>query len=490
MVVKIPLSPFEPDKASYNIAAADAVVNALPVADGWGPMPSLDEVIPVDPEVGAGSVETIDGCTGAFHARAASGTLATFAGTATKLYRFNETNLIWDDVTRTSSDYSSSFRWVFLQFGDRVLATNGTDPIQKFDIASDAVFDNLAGSPPTCRSLIAVGDFVVALGIDGSPDLVRWCGINNTEQWVEGEDGAGSQVMPSGGDVMSGISLSDGAVILMRSAIRSMRFALESGWIFVFADVTTERGLAAPYACAQIGQDDFVYYSPSGFYRGNTPIGSERVDKWFSETIDTDYIEDMECSVDPFRQVVLWRFRARDSKNYLLGYNWMLDRWFYSDIEFQALSTVVTPSITIDGMDKYFDTIDEIDVPFDSRFWQAGQPTFGGISTTGRLAFMSGDNLATDLYTAQVSPADPDRFFANGARLDSDTTDYTMSLGTADYKGQAISWRDPITPSSRTRFCGIRGDGRMLKMKVSIPSGAVWKTATTIELMGERAGFS
>lgn len=488
--MKIPLSPFEPDKAEYNVAAVDAVVNALPVADGWGPMPSLEEIIPVEPEVGDESAETLDGCTGVFYARTASGTIATFAGTATKLYRFNETDLIWDDVTRASSDYSSSSRWVMKQFGDRVLATNGTDPIQKFDLSSDAAFENLAGSPPVCRSLIVIGDFVVALGIDGAPDTVRWSAINNTEKWEIGRSGADLQPMPVGADVMNGVPVSGGAIIFMRSAIRSMQFAPDSGFVFSFQDITTERGLAAPYAVAQIGQDDFVYYSPSGFYRGGNAIGSERLNKWFSETIDSDYLEDMECSVDPFRQVVWWRFRARDARNYLLGYNWMLDRWCFSDIEFQALATVVTPSVTIDGMDKYFDTIDDVDVPFDSRFWQSGQPTFGGISTNGRLAFMSGDNLPVDLYTAEFSPADPDRFYVNGARLDSDATNYTMTLGTTDYKGQGISWRTPVTPSSRTRFCGIRGDGRMFKIKVSIPSGATWKTATTIDVTGTRAGVS
>lgn len=488
--MKIPLSPFEPDKAEYNIAAADAVVNALPVADGWGPMPSLEEIIPVEHEIGEGSVATIDGGTGVFYARTASGTIATFAGTPTKLYRFNETTLIWDDVTRTSSDYSSSFRWVMKQFGDRVLATNGTDPIQKFDLSSDSLFSNLAGNPPVCRSLIIVGDFVVALGVDGAPDIVQWCAINNTEKWEIGRSGADLQPMPVGADVMNGVPVSGGAIIFMRSAIRSMRFTADSGFVFSFQDITTERGLAAPYAVAQIGQDDFVYYSPSGFYRGGNAIGSERLNKWFSETIDSDYLEDMDCSVDPFRQVVWWRFRARDARNYLLGYNWTLDRWCFSDIEFQALATVVTPSVTIDGMDAFFATIDDVDVPFDSRFWQSGQPTFGGISSNGRLAFMTGQNLACELYTAEFSPADPDRFFFNGARVDSDAADYTLSLGTADYKGQGITWRSPVTPSARTRFCGIRGDGRMAKLKMAIPAGAVWKTATTIDITGERAGDS
>lgn len=486
--MKIPLSPFEPDKAAYNVAAADMVVNALPIADGWGPMPSLDEIIPVDGEVGEESVETIEGCLGVFHARTASGTVATFAGTAAKLYRFNETDLVWDDISRETSDYAASSRWVFVQFGSRVLATNGTDPIQKLDLNSDTAFENLPGNPPVCRSLIAVGDFLVALGIDGAPDTVQWCGINNTEQWEIGKSGADLQPMPVGGDVMNGVPVSSGAIIFLRSAIRAMSFALDSGFVFSFTDVTLERGLAAPYAVAQIGQDDFVYYSPSGFYRGNNAIGSERLNKWFSETIDSDYLEDMDCSVDPFRQVVWWRFRARDAQNYLLGYNWMLDRWCYSDIQFQALATVVTPSVTIDGMDKYFDTIDDVDVPFDSRFWQSGQPTFGGISANGRLAFMSGDNLATDLYTAEVSPADPYRFFVNGARLDSDAINYTITLGTSDYKGQGIAWRQPVTPSTRTRFCGVKGDGRMLKFKISIPAGAIWKSATTIDLMGVQAG--
>lgn len=486
--MKIPLSPFEPDKATYNVAAANVVVNALPIADGWGPMPSMNEIIPT--EIEEGEVDAIAGCTGVFHARTASGTMATFAGTATKLYLFNETDLIWEEVTRGSGEYSSLLRWSFAQFGSRVLATNGSDAIQVYNLGSDTEFSDLAGSPPVCKSLMVVGDFVVALGVDGQPDLVRWCGINDTEQWAEGEDGAGSQVMPVGGDVLNGIPVTGGAIILMRSAIRAMRFALETGWVFAFSDITTERGLAAPYAVAQIGQDDYVYYSPSGFYRGNNAIGSERLNKWFSETVDTDYLEDMDASVDPFRQVIWWRFRSRDTKNYLLGYNWMLDRWCFSDIEFQALATVATPSVTIDGMDKFFNTIDDVDVPFDSRFWQSGQPTFGGISTSGRLAFMSGENLPATLYTAEVSPTDPDRFFVNGARLDSDAVNYTMTLGTSDFKGQGIRWRNPVTPSPRTRFCGIRGDGRMIKLKVDIPAGHEWKTATTIEMMGERASFS
>jgi hypothetical protein len=486
--VKIPLSPFEPDKASYNVAAVNMVVNALPIADGWGPMPSLSEVIPVEAEPEA--IQTITGCTGVFHARTATGTVATFAGTATALYQFNPTDLVWEEVTRASGSYSSSFRWVFIQFGNRVLATNGTDQIQKFDLGSDAEFENLAGSPPVCRSLIVVGDFVVALGIDGAPDTVRWCAINDTEQWTIGEAGADEQRMPVGGDIMNGVPVTGGAVILMRSAMRAMRFALETGFIFAFSDITTERGAASPYGVAQIGQDDYVFYSPSGFYRTNSPIGAERVDSWFNDTVDADYLEDMEATVDPFRKVVWWRFRAKDGSNNLLGYNWMLDRWCYSDIQFQALARVATPAVTIDGMDKYFDTIDDIDVPFDSRFWQSGASVFGGVSLDGRLAFLTGANLATDLYTAQFSPSDPDRFFVNGARLDSDGATYTMTLGSADYKGQEITWRQPVTPSSRTRFCSIRGDGRMHKLRVSYPAGAQWRTATTIELMGERSGFA
>jgi len=67
-----------------------------------------------------------------------SGTVTVFAGGETKLFKLDNTDLTLDDVS--SGTYSGDNRWQFVQFGQNMLATNGTQRIQRWTLGSSTAF--------------------------------------------------------------------------------------------------------------------------------------------------------------------------------------------------------------------------------------------------------------------------------------------------------------------------------------------------------------
>jgi hypothetical protein len=43
--MKLPFPPFEPDRSRFNGGVIPSVLNVLPVADGWAPLPGIAEFV-------------------------------------------------------------------------------------------------------------------------------------------------------------------------------------------------------------------------------------------------------------------------------------------------------------------------------------------------------------------------------------------------------------------------------------------------------------
>jgi hypothetical protein len=84
---------WRPDVADYEQQHSKTITNALARGDGYGPVRSLQAFTDVLPSA----------CRGAFLATNADGTIAVFAGTATNLYRLDNTDLTWNNVTITDA---------------------------------------------------------------------------------------------------------------------------------------------------------------------------------------------------------------------------------------------------------------------------------------------------------------------------------------------------------------------------------------------------
>src|SRR5216684_6365636 len=97
---------YSPDVSDYEGQATRNILNAIPRGDGYGPFPSFSAYTSALPTP----------CRGAFYALKSDGTVVTFAGTSTKLYKLNNTDFTWADVSLSGGAYSaltSTAQWQF-----------------------------------------------------------------------------------------------------------------------------------------------------------------------------------------------------------------------------------------------------------------------------------------------------------------------------------------------------------------------------------------
>jgi len=474
----IAFGPFEPDRGLFAPDAITNVINALPVKDGWGPMPNVSVI----------STALAATCLAAVYIRTTAGAYKIIAGTTTKLYLFDSGTLGWTDISRLAGgDYAVPVgdTWSFVPFGANLIAANLADDIQFLNIDSGTNFAALAGSPPKCKYLAVAGEYLVMGHIASFPNRVQTSGIGDATWHTIGQRGADYQDFPDGEEIVGLIGAERGAVVIQRTAIRQMVISAAGDYSFTSAVLNPARGVVAPLSIAQIGPGKFVYYSADGFMMNveGIPIGDERVDRWFDAEIDRAYIYDIRAMVDPFKKIVWFKGRRTNSTYFMLGYCWSLDRWTYSDLNVEAMAALVTPAITIDGMDVYYATFDDADEPFDSRLFTGGTPTMAVFDTSHRLCYLTGTPRAATIQTPDTALSGFNRrSFLQKARVIGDLgTNYTLKAITADYHGGTRTTGSAITPYSSTAICHFRSSALTHALLLEIPAGTTWEHVAAIE---------
>ena len=89
---------YKPDVSDYEGTATKNILNVLPRGDGYGPFPSFSAYTAALPSA----------YRGAFYALKSDGTVITFAGTGNRLYRLNNTDYSWTDVSGGAAAFNSS----------------------------------------------------------------------------------------------------------------------------------------------------------------------------------------------------------------------------------------------------------------------------------------------------------------------------------------------------------------------------------------------
>ena len=474
---------FAPDLSDYTLSATDGTKNVWPIADSYAPLPAWGQL--------ASAALSTTGPKGGFTARKADSTSSIFGGTATTLERFNASTLDFDDVTRTSGgDYAGSGDWDFTQFGALVIAVNGTDATQSFNVDSASNFAALSNAP--------IGSYVESVGghvfigkLSTNSRAVQWSGYEDATFWTAGQRGSDIQPLPNGGEIKGLIGFEKGLVVFQEDKIR---FAEYTGgqWIFNFNVIHENIGCYAPWSVVGV-RNTFFWYDVGGFYQGldAQPIGSNKINKFIEDNVTSSNRKAMRGTVDPVRKIVSWTMLLADNTYFRIGYNWITGKWapVYDDIAFPFFA--IPTGVTFDTWDDYSSTFDALPYTFNSDVWVGDEiPLMAGFDADGNFGYFNGPNLEATLETADVNLTPG--YFTNVGFVrpvdDVTPTDGHLQVGTRQYPGGAITWSDDIEADTNMARFRVNKRGFTHRIRRVIDAGATWNNSRGIIPYARTAG--
>lgn len=346
----LPFPEYRPDASDFNGSSTTTLLNVLPRSDGYGPFRDISRFTTALPSA----------CRGMFMARKEDGSISLFAGTATNLYRLDNTTLTWTEVSKGGTDYSSlgtSANWSFAQFGSKVIAVQANVVPQVVDVEAGGAFADLGGSPPQAAYVTVINRFVVLSGLLSFPRRVQWSGLNAITTWTSGTTYSDYQDLPDGGNVQ-GVVGGEFGIIIQTTAMRRMVFVPGADIIFQIDLMAKDIGTIAPASIVETNQT--VYFlSAKGFMKasldgGVVPIGFERIDRTFLANYDAAAPQLVQGVADPTANLVVWAYKeasfAGTRFNRLLAYNYALNRWAPIAIEGEYIAPIGRPGITLEGL--------------------------------------------------------------------------------------------------------------------------------------------
>lgn len=396
-------------------------------------------------------------CQGAFACKDSAGDVNWFAGTASNIKRIYTNTATWTTVG-VGYGLQPEDRWEFVQWGNQLFATAVTDPLQFISLTVGASFAAVGGAPPRFRHIGVVKNFMVGCGTATDPQRVQWCGLNNPQTWtVDTTTMADFQdLLGSGGwnqGIVVGLAGADAVIMQEHSVWRMMYVGLPL--IFQFDQVESARGAIAAGSIVQSAGYAF-YYSDDGFYQfdGTTskPIGTGKVDAFFSANVNTSQFDHMSAVSDVDRSLVMWSYQstAGVNPNRILVYNWQVDEWTLieqnCDLLWRSLRRHSTPLGTPDL--AIFDTSDK-----------AATLTAAALSPriiTAEYQFNpNGRTLVTQLYPL-IESGSPRTYVSHRSNV-------TRALTT-----------EPSVAMNAQGFAPLRVDDRLLRFQQDMVAGTVW----------------
>ena len=338
----ITFTEWTPDQPSVvtNLSYVDGVFS---VENGYAPFPTAVDY----------SQSASEPLNNAFAGRF-SATNVIFAGGETKLFKLDGADYSMDNVSKTGN-YSGVSRWNFVQFGSTVLAANNVNKLQYFTIGSSSTFNDAAASAPTSKYVTVVRDFVVCANLDSGTNssTVQWSDINDFTDWTAGgASQSDSQTIPDGGNI-TGLSGGEFGLVFLQRAIVRMSY-IGSPYFFQFDTISRSLGCLEGNSIAQHGGVTY-FLAEDGFYAcdGSTisPIGTEKVDRYFFKNADPAALNTMSATVDPFRKLVIWNYKDVFAQRKLIIYNWQTKRWTNCSTDTDYVSSIASTGQTLEGLD-------------------------------------------------------------------------------------------------------------------------------------------
>jgi len=334
-----------------------------------------------------------------------AGATTVFAGGSTKLFKLDSGDLSLDNVSK-SGNYTTPTdqRFRFTQFGNVIVAANGFDKLQGFNLNSSSLFANLAADAPEARYVTVVRDFVVSGYQSSYPNRVQWSALGDESSWTaSATTQADFQDIPDGGSVV-GVTGGEYGLILMDRSIHRMVY-VGSPLVFQFDNISRNLGCYEANTVIQYGGTTF-FLGDDGFYacdgQNVVPIGNEKVNRFFFDNVDEGTLYLMSAAVDPTKKLIIWAYASVSSATVdsLLIYNYQTQRWTSGTTTADRIASTSTPAVTLEGLDVY-GNVDTITTSFDSRLWLGGKLQLAGVDGAKIVTF-TGANATAYIETGDI----------------------------------------------------------------------------------------
>lgn len=400
------------------------------------------------------------------------GTPYIFVGTATDIKTYSSAGFtsIQSGLSTTSAN---GLR--FCAYGSYMMATNGTDPIKKFDPASPTVMTTLAAGAPTARFLGVVRGFLVAGYAGGFAQRIQWSDTGNPATWTTGGSSlAGTFDMSTGGDI-TGIVGGEYGIVFQENRIVRMAFTGDST-IWQFDEVATDIGCTLPKSLATVGKVTF-FYSTRGFmaFDGTTlePIGTEKVDRTFSAMWDRNYSDGISAVIDPLRSLYIVTIPSSNPPSSALVYNYVEKSWTTAPITSPLIFSALSLSLSMEQLDALYGSLDAMPISLDSNSLRGGFPTmmlFDGSNTLGAL---NGSPMAATFKDGLKELIPGRRSRVSVIRPLTDAASLTVTIGSCNNLSVAPT-ETSYSIATNSGLFRVRQVGNYSQSKFTIPAGTTW----------------
>jgi len=391
-----------PDQPVYQSPGLPNLVNVLAT--------TKNAYAPIQELLTQGSALTAR-CQGAFSTRGIAGTIKNFAGDATKLYSYDGTT--WADVSRSvggAYTIASTGKWVFLEYGDFIIALDGADAPQYYEIASSTLFAALAGSPPAGAFGCVVGPHLLIGRTNAAQNRIAWSGFEDITSWTPGINLSDVQDLPKGGALMGMVGGEFCIALTERNLYRLDYVAADP--VFTVSCITEDMGCSVSGSVAAF-QNNIIFLNYDGFYMISggsqiTPIGHGRVDRLFWSIVNQNYLDRITSAFDPANNIYAVSFPTINSMTGDPDQTWFYslreNRWTMGDFGVDVLYAYIAQAgYNTDTIDAVIGNTDATDYSVDTPlFLGSAFQSLAAFTSAKKLATFSGPNLEATLQTPQV----------------------------------------------------------------------------------------
>lgn len=234
--------------------------------------------------------------------------------------------------------------WSLDNWGQILLANPRGGPIYYWNpTGAQTVIQIISGTSPTAnlgmfvampqRQVVAYGS---SFGSQVDPLLVRWCDIENFEEWTGSTTNqAGSFRLPTGSRIVGAAQTSQQALFWTDVDLYSMQY-IGPPFVYGFNKISTECGLISPKAFGQagpltfwMGYNQFFILSGEGAKVIQCPV-------WdiVFQNLNRDHVDKIRCATNAQFGEVTWFYPSAYSTEVdsYVKYNSLLDAWDYGQL--------------------------------------------------------------------------------------------------------------------------------------------------------------